>query len=74
MNLEQFAKKAGVSIVECEPSWGGTIAFTEKDSPNTTYCGYKTKEAAYKSWLTGKFGKSTGKAVLALLTKTEETV
>ena len=73
MNLEQFAKKAGVTIVECDPSWGGTIAFIEKDSP-TTRRGYKTKEAAYKGWLTGKFGRSTGSAVLALLKKTEETV
>ena len=67
MNLEQFAILAGLSIIECEPDWGGRIGYKLKDQPNMTVCGYKTKEAAYKGWLIDTFGSRTAKAVIELL-------
>lgn len=67
MNLEQFATLAGVEIEDCDPEWGGRVAYKLADHPNSTYCGYRTKEAAYKSWLEGTFGKRTAKAVVKLL-------
>lgn len=71
MTLEQFAKAAGVSLVECDGNWGGHIGWRAVDHPNSTYCGYKTEQAAYKSWLESSFGKQTAKAVIKLLQKTE---
>ena len=67
MNLEQFAKKAGVTIFECSPEYGGRIGYKTKDSPNSTVCGFRTERAAYKSWLTSTFGAHTGKVVMKLL-------
>ena len=69
MNLEQFAKRAGVMIIECDPAWGGDIGYREKGSPNCTVCGFKSEKAAYKHWLVDTFGKHTAKAVLFLLEK-----
>jgi hypothetical protein len=69
MNLEQFAKKAGVTTVECDPEWGGRIGYKEADYPNCSVCGFRTESAAYKHWLQSKFGKTTAKAVLSLLDK-----
>lgn len=71
MNLKQFATKAGVSIVECDPSYGGRFGFRCVDAPNATWCGYKSEAAAYKGWLIGTFGEQTSKAVAALLKQTE---
>lgn len=70
MTLEQFAKKAGVEIIDSPRGFGGKYAYREKDSPNCATCGFKTKNAAYKHWLSGVFGGSTGRAVLALLRST----
>jgi hypothetical protein len=68
MNLEQFAKKAGVTLSECDPKlWGGRVAYQEADTPNCAVCGFRTESAAYKHWLSATFGKSTAKAVLGLL-------
>ena len=67
MNLEQFAKKAGVTIIECDPEWGGLIGYKEKDHPNSATCGFRTTAAAYKHWLDGTFGKRTAKAIMQLL-------
>lgn len=67
MNLEQFAKNAGVAIVDVEHGWGGSLGYREKDYPNTTVVGFRTAQAAYKHWLEGKFGKHTAKAVMKLL-------
>lgn len=67
MNLEQFAKNAGVKIVACDPGWGGRIGYTEKDHPNCTVCGFRTEQAAYKSWLKSAFGKHAARAVVKLL-------
>ena len=72
MNLKQFAKQAGVSIVECDPAYGGTVAYKCSDAPNTTYCGYQTEDAAYKGWMKGAFGEQTAKAILSLLKQTEK--
>jgi len=71
MNLEQFAIKAGVKIIDCDKNdWGGAFGYTENDYPNISCCGFKTKEAAYKGWLENKFGKQTSKAIFALLKAT----
>jgi len=67
MTLEQFAKSAGVVLTDCDNSWGGKIAFYEKDQPNSLMCGFRSNSAAYKRWLSDTFGLSTGKAVMKLL-------
>ena len=63
MTLEQFAKAAGVQIVQCTPDWGGQIAYTTKDSPQCRVCGFRTEVAAYKHWAESTFGKQTFKAL-----------
>lgn len=70
MNLEQFARNAGVELVECGPEWGGRIGYKTKDHPNCTVAGFRTESAAYKSWLKGTFGDHTAKAVMKLLKTT----
>ena len=67
MNLEQFAKEAGVTLIECGPEWGGRIGYKEKDYPNSSVCGFRTENAAYKHWLENTFDKNTAKAVTKLL-------
>lgn len=71
MNIEQFAKDAGVSIVEVDPGWGGPIGYTEADHPNSTVCGFRTATAAYNHWLQRKFGKHTADAIRKLLEGTK---
>ena len=67
MNLEQFAKSAGVTLVECGPEWGGRIGYKDKEYPNCTVAGFHTEQAAYKSWLKDTFGERAAKAVTKLL-------
>lgn len=67
MNLTQFAKKAGVELIECGPEWGGRIGYKEKDHPNCAVCGFRTEQAAYKNWIKSTFGEHTAKAVMNLL-------
>jgi hypothetical protein len=67
VNLEQFAKSAGVELTDCAPEWGGRIGYKTKDTPNCTTCGFRTADAAYKGWLEDTFGKHTAKAVIKLL-------
>lgn len=67
MTLEDFAKLAGVEVISCGPEWGGRFAYRMKDHPNSTYCGYRTINAAYKAWLVDSFGGSLSKTVLRLL-------
>lgn len=67
MKLEQFAKEAGVTIVDCGPGWGGRVGYKMKDHPNSTYCGFRSAQSAYKHWLKGTFGEHTAKAVMKLL-------
>jgi hypothetical protein len=67
MTLEEFAKKCGVTIVDCGRGWTGKYGFKEIDWPNCTTCGFRTESAAYKRWLIEKFGPTTAKVVLKLL-------
>jgi hypothetical protein len=68
MTLEQFAKKAGISLVPCDAKqWGGGIAYQSKDTPNIMTCGFRTERAAYRHWLTNAFGPQLAKAVQTLL-------
>jgi len=71
MNLQQFATEAGVEITTCDPDWGGTIAYMEKDYPDTRVCGFRTENSAYKHWFVSEFGESHAKAILKLLKLTE---
>ena len=72
MTLEEFAKKAGVTFVECDPEWGGPVGYKEKDYPNMVVAGFKTKEAALKSWLKSSFGEQLSKVVTKLLVDSEK--
>jgi hypothetical protein len=67
MTLEEFVKLGGCQAQRCEKEWGGTWAYTTKDYPNSTQCGYRTEQAAYKAWLDDSFGPVLAKAVLKLL-------
>lgn len=67
MTLEEFAKDAGVEIVRCDKDWGGTYGFTIKDSPNCTWCGFRSERAAYQRWLESTFGDQTATAIKKLL-------
>ena len=67
MNLEQFAKSAGVTLVVCDKDWGGKVAYKMKDSPNCMVAGFRTEQAAYKHWLKSTFGEHAAKAVTKLL-------
>lgn len=69
MTLEQFAKKAGVSFRECEPDWGGRVAYTTKGDPRYTVAGFRTEKAALKHWMESTFGKDAAKALSSLLKK-----
>ena len=67
MTLEEFAKVSGVRVVSCDPSWGGTYAYTTDDNPNATVCGFRTERAALRRWADDSFGDAAGRAVMALL-------
>ena len=67
MTLEDFAKQAGVVLVDCGPHWGGRIGYKTSDDSNCTFCGYRTANSAYKGWLKNTFGEGAAKAVLKLL-------
>lgn len=67
MTLEQFAKRAGVTLGSCKTSDGGKICYREVDYPGTVVFGFRTARAAYNHWLENTFGKSAGKAVRSLL-------
>jgi len=67
MTLEEFAKDAGVVLVDCGEGWGGRVGYKTSDAPNCTNCGYRTAKSAYKAWLTDTFGEGAAKAVLKLL-------
>jgi hypothetical protein len=71
MTLEEFAKKAGVSVFKCDPDWGGSIGYKCLDYPNSRVCGFRSEAAAYKSWLEDSFGTNTAKAVMTLLKQTK---
>lgn len=73
MTLEEFAKKAGVELIACEPEWGGRIAYKTPDAPNCCICGFRNAGAAYKHWLENTFGELAGKAVMSLLAKPKRT-
>lgn len=66
MTLEDFAKDAGVTLFRCDPEWGGTWGYKSEDYPNTSYCGFRSANAAYKGWAEGTFGKRSTKALLKL--------
>ena len=69
MTLEQFCKKAGC-ITSFNPNhegYDGPWMYQSIDSLNIRYRGYKTEEAAYKSFLECHYGKTASKAIISLL-------
>ena len=66
MNLEQFARDAGVEVIECGPGWNGKFGYRTKDAPNASFCGYRTHNAAYEGWLKDTFGPHTAIALKKL--------
>ena len=71
MTLEEFAKKCGVIVSECGPSWGGRYGWATKDAPNSMICGCRTHQSAYKSWMRESFGADTAKTVYMILKENE---
>jgi hypothetical protein len=67
MTLEEFAKKCGVVIMECDHLWGGTFGWSTKEHPNCAELGFKTEKAAYKGWMQQTFGDAAAKEVMKLL-------
>lgn len=67
MNLEQFAKEAGVEIATCGPEWGGRIAYKTADAPSCSVCGFRTVNSAYRHWAESTFGERAATALLKLL-------
>ncbi len=67
MTLEEFAKNAGVVIIECNTEdtekWDGGFGYTTKSHPNSSYMGSKSKRAAYERWLINTFDEDTAKAL-----------
>jgi hypothetical protein len=67
MQIEDFAKEAGVTIHRCDKTWGGTYGYSTKDNPNCSINGFRSEAAVYKGWATDTFGEHAGKALLKLL-------
>lgn len=67
MTLKKFADLCGCKVVSCGPRWGGKYGYTSLDTPQSTWCGFKTKTAARERWLAETFGAVAGGAVLKLL-------
>lgn len=44
MTFEQFAKKSGMVLVECEPIWGGTIGYKTSLMILASFVDIKQKE------------------------------
>ena len=67
--LEQLAKKAGVTLFECDPKWGGRFGYRMADNLYVSVCGFRTEGAAYKHWIESALGEKATKALLDLLRK-----
>jgi hypothetical protein len=76
MTLEEFATSAGVRIVPCDPDLydGAEFGYTEIDHPNITYCGYKSKQEVYETWLAETFNPTIAAALMKLLTSEGKTM
>jgi len=69
MTLEDFAKLAGVVVIECDAEkWGGPFGYKERGS-NSSVCGCESPEAAYRSWAERAFGDDAAKALETLLSE-----
>ena len=67
MTLEEFAKRAGVTLTQCGPEWGGRVGYKTADSPNMSINGFRTEKAALNGWLKDAFGTRTASAILYLI-------
>ena len=65
--IKDFAINAGVTVGRCDKEWGGTWSYSCLDSPDCSFCGFRSEQAAYKGWLKDSFGEHTSKAILKLL-------
>lgn len=67
MTLEQFAKLAGVTVIDCdEDKWGGAFGYKERGS-NSSVCGCESPDDCYRSWLERSFGEDASKALASIL-------
>ena len=68
LTLKEFATKSGCVLrVQTDKSWGGAYAYSLKDAPGSTYCGYKTEDQVYNAWLADQFGPSAARFIRGLL-------
>jgi len=65
--VEELAKLAGVTLIDCDPEWGGRVGYKMADFPNMSICGFRTEKAALDSWMNGAFGEQTTKALKAVM-------
>jgi len=73
MTLSEFAKEAGVIIIDCAAGWNNChIGYRTKDHPNCSIGYFKTENSAYKHWLLDTFGVTTSKAIMKLLKQSEK--
>ena len=70
MTLKEFALLGGIVVSRCDKEWGGTWAYSTKDHPKATCCGYRNEVAAYKSWAQDTFGKAAANELFKLLKET----
>lgn len=67
MTLEEFAKLAGVTVIDCdEGKWGGAFGYKERGS-NSSVCGCESPDHCYRSWLERSFGEDASKAIISML-------
>lgn len=72
MDLKEFATLAGVKVIRCDSSWGGTWGYTEDRYSNFSVCGYRNENAVYRGWAKSTFGDGTYKALQKLLNQSEK--
>jgi hypothetical protein len=70
MTLEEFAKLAGVIVIECDAAqWGGGFGYTTKQYPSGRVCGCESPETAYRCWAESAFGDEAAKVLETLLSE-----
>ncbi len=67
IDIDEIANECGIKFIRCDPSWGGTWAFTEearKGNNQVTIAGYRTKKAALRGWFESELGDQLGQLLL----------
>lgn len=64
ISLEKLAKQCKVTVYDgCEESWGGPYGFKQKGS-NSSFQGFKTRQAALRAWFESEFDGELGAILL----------